>query len=140
MLGLCCILWSATTVASGVFNSFALLFIMRFALGMLQAAQTPCSLTILADYFPINKRSTVNSILNSGVYIGSALSSFSIITISQLGWRSTFSLYGTLGMIIGATILFFVKEPKRGGMSEGSKQKQDDDHYEEEEEPKKEKP
>jgi sugar phosphate permease len=68
----------------------------------------------LADYFPINKRSTVNSILNSGVYIGSALSSFSIITISQLGWRATFNLYGSLGMAIGAAILFFVKEPVRG--------------------------
>ena len=35
MLGISCILWSATTVASGVFNSFALLFVLRFVLGML---------------------------------------------------------------------------------------------------------
>jgi MFS family permease len=38
MLGVCCILWSAATVASGVFDSFAILFVMRFLLGMLQAA------------------------------------------------------------------------------------------------------
>jgi MFS family permease len=38
MLGVCCVLWSAATVASGVFDSFAVLFSMRFLLGMLQAA------------------------------------------------------------------------------------------------------
>ena len=35
MPGISCILWSASTVASGVFNSFALLFVLRFVLGML---------------------------------------------------------------------------------------------------------
>jgi len=101
-------------MASGLVNSFGVLFVMRFILGAFQSAQTPCSLTLLSDYFPRNKRSTVNSILNSGVYIGSALSSISIITIGQHGWRNTFGIMGGIGVAIGAAIIAFMREPKRG--------------------------
>jgi MFS family permease len=121
MLGICCIIWSLSTVTSGLVNSFGVLFIMRFILGAFQSAQTPTSLTLLSDYFPKNKRSTVNSILNSGVYIGSALSSFSIITIGQYGWRSTFALMGGIGVAIGTAILLFMKEPERGRFDTESK-------------------
>ena len=71
-------------------------------------------MTLLSDYFPKNKRSTVNSILNSGVYIGSALSSISIITIGQYGWRNTFGIMGAIGVAIGTAILLFMREPERG--------------------------
>lgn len=108
-------------MTSGLVNSFGVLFIMRFILGAFQSAQTPTSLTLLSDYFPKNKRSTVNSILNSGVYIGSALSSFSIITIGQYGWRSTFALMGGIGVAIGTAILLFMKEPERGRFDTESK-------------------
>lgn len=108
-------------MTSGVVNSFGVLFVMRFILGAFQSAQTPTSLTLLSDYFPRNKRSTVNSILNSGVYIGSALSSISIITIGQIGWRSTFAVMGGIGVAIGSAILLFMKEPERGRFDTDSK-------------------
>ena len=48
---------------------------MRFLLGVLQSFNNPSSLTLLADYFPLERRSTVNSVQNAGIYIGSGLSS-----------------------------------------------------------------
>jgi sugar phosphate permease len=55
---------------------------MRFILGIVQSVSKPVSLTLLADYFPQNKRSTINSIYSSGMYVGSALASFNIFLIS----------------------------------------------------------
>ena len=38
MLGICCVIWSASTMTSGLVNSFAVLFVMRFILGAFQSA------------------------------------------------------------------------------------------------------
>ena len=75
LLGVACILWSASNLVTGTVNSFALMVAMRFLLGILQSFNNPSSLTLLADYFPLERRSTVNSIQNAGIYIGSGLSS-----------------------------------------------------------------
>lgn len=114
LLGLACILWSATNFVTGSVNNFTLMVAMRFILGILQSFNNPSSLTLLADYFPLERRSTVNSIQNAGIYIGSGLSSLGIIAIRSKGWRWLFNLMGILGMIVGASILLFVKEPERG--------------------------
>ncbi len=75
LLGVTCILWSASNLVTGTVNSFALMVAMRFLLGVLQSFNNPSSLTLLADYFPLERRSTVNSVQNAGIYIGSGLSS-----------------------------------------------------------------
>jgi sugar phosphate permease len=62
LLGLACILWSASNLITGSVNSFTLMVAMRFTLGILQSFNNPSSLTLLADYFPIERRSTVNSV------------------------------------------------------------------------------
>ena len=61
----------------------------------------------------MEKRATAISIQTSGVYIGSALSSFSILSIKSIGWRATFNGMGYLGIALGILILLFVKEPPR---------------------------
>jgi sugar phosphate permease len=55
----------------------------------------------------------VNSIWNSGIYIGSAISSFAIIFISKIGWRSTYNIFGVIGVVIGILTLLLVREPER---------------------------
>jgi len=126
LLGIACILWSASNLVTGTVNSFALMIAMRFLLGVLQSFNNPSSLTLLADYFPLERRSTVNSVQNAGIYIGSGLSSLGklliyplnfllgIIAIRNKGWRWLFNLMGSLGILVGISILLFVKEPERG--------------------------
>ena len=113
LIGVSCMLFSLTTLVQGQTSNFLIFFIMRFLLGILQSISNPTSFTLLADYFPQEKRTTVNSIQNSGIYIGSALSSFSILAIKTQGWRWTFNAMGYFGIILGAIILIFVKEPPR---------------------------
>jgi MFS family permease len=81
-LGISVILASLTMGVSGFVNSFALLGAMRIFHGMANSATNPLSFSLVADYFPPDKRSTANSIIQAGNYIGVGVSSLSILLIS----------------------------------------------------------
>ena len=82
-------------------------------MGVLQSANNPVSFTLLSDTFPRKMRSRVNSVQNSGVFLGGALSSFSVILIKWYGWRQTYNMIAVFGFLIGATILVAIKDPPR---------------------------
>ena len=46
------------------------------------------------------------------MYLGSALSSFSILAIKNFGWRYTFKGMALFGISIGALMLLFMREPR----------------------------
>ena len=81
MLGIFMIIASVAQLATGLIDSFPVLCGMRFIQGALNSATKPLSYSLVSDYVPQEYRSTANSILNSGVYIGIALSSMSILSI-----------------------------------------------------------
>lgn len=86
---------------------------MRFLLGATQAACEPAGFSLIADYFPSNKVSTATSIITAAPYLGSGISSLSVIMIAKMGWRACFKSMGILGLAIGALCVLFLKEPKR---------------------------
>ena len=112
LLGFGCLLWSCTTFIQGSTNSFAIFFAMRFLLGILQSIGMPATITLISDYFPPERRTTATSIQNGGMYLGSALSSFSILAIKNFGWRYTFKGMALFGISIGALMLLFMREPR----------------------------
>ena len=114
MIGCVCILWSTCTLLSGLIDSFALLFVLRFMLGIFESAFNPCAYGIIADYFHPSSRTTANSIFNLGIYLGGALSSIATLLITAIGWRKTYGLIGLIGMASGIIGLAFIIEPKRG--------------------------
>lgn len=62
-LGIVIILASLTMGVSGFVNSFAVFALMRVFHGMLNSASNPLSFSLIADYFPQDKRATANSIV-----------------------------------------------------------------------------
>lgn len=82
-------------------------------LGATQAAVEPATFSLIKDYFPSNKVSTATSVITAAPYLGSGLSSLSVIMIAAMGWRNCFSFMGALGLGFGALGLFFLKEPLR---------------------------
>jgi len=77
-----CIAWSISSFVTGSVDSLAVLAAMRLLLGIAQSAAEPTMFSIVADYFPASKQATANSILHAGPFIGSGLSSLSIIMIA----------------------------------------------------------
>jgi MFS family permease len=107
-------LLSLFQISTGVFNSFLVLAIFRFLHGAISSATKPLAFSLVADYFPQNKRSTANSILSGANFIGIALSSMTIILIKNIGWRASYGVMGGLGLAGAALAALFVKNPERG--------------------------
>lgn len=81
LLGVLCFLWSLTSIITGSTNSFAVLCLMRFILGLCISGTEPSCYSMLGDYFPQRMRTVANSLLSTGHYIGAGLISLSILII-----------------------------------------------------------
>lgn len=97
------------------FQGFAALLVMRVLHGILNSASNPLSFSVIADYFPADRRATANSIIQAGNYIGVGASSLSILLISSYGWRSAFGIISAIGCMFGLLTMALVREPERGG-------------------------
>jgi MFS family permease len=86
-LGIFSILWSLTTFMSSFATSFYVFAILRALLGVFESACNPLIFSLIKDYFPPSHRSTANAILTSSIYLGTTISSLSIILIDSYGWR-----------------------------------------------------
>ena len=111
-------LWSASTVISGTTSSFAVLFGMRFILGLFVSATEPAGFSLLGDFFPRKVRTTANAIVGTGAYIGGGLSSLLIVVIAQFGWRGAYLVNGGIGLAVAALGFFILKAPQRGMLNQ----------------------
>lgn len=107
------VLWSVTTLGTGLVRNFWLLFVFRFMLGAFESFLSPCAYGIISDYFHPDSRSFANAVYNLGIYFGGALSSLSIILISSIGWANTFTWMGLIGIGSGVVSFVFILEPPR---------------------------
>ena len=107
-------LMSLTQVANGAFNSFGILCGMRFMHGAMSSFINPLCFSLLADYFPPDRRGTANSILSSANYLAISLSSMTILLISNYGWRAAYTVMGGFGLVGALLGALFMKNPIRG--------------------------
>lgn len=85
-------------------------------MGIGQAFNAPCAYPIIASLFSEETRSTANGIYAVGTYVGSALSSLSIVIAIAFGWRIT-SLMAGLAGIIAALCLYRTTDSLASGIS-----------------------
>jgi len=115
LIAVACLVWSGFSAACGLAGGFLTLALARFGVGAGEAGGTPPSLSILADYYPPEKRSLIIGIFTAngpfGVFIGAALGGWAA---QQFGWRGAFFCVGALGLVAAPLLLFFVREPVRG--------------------------
>jgi MFS family permease len=82
--------------------------------GLFMSALGPPAQLLITDYFPPEKRTRANSIYLLAPYIGSAIVSLTILLIEAIGWRQTFFLAGSIGVVFAILCAAIVKEPPRG--------------------------
>jgi MFS family permease len=106
--------WSLFSGLTGFANGFWSLFLYRVMVGVGEATLAPAALSLLGDYFPPQKRASVQSIYASGITIGSGLAFFLGGWIGlKYGWRTAFYFLGFPGLFF-AVLVFLLKEQKRG--------------------------
>ena len=107
--------WSAMTVACGFARSFAQLALARVLVGIGEAAGSPPSHSMIADYFSMDRRATALAIYTSGAFVGSAFAYLGGGYLREyFDWRTAFIVVGAPGLLIALLVRFTVREPLRG--------------------------
>jgi predicted MFS family arabinose efflux permease len=115
--------WSAMTVLSGMAKSFSHLVIARIGVGLGEAAGTPPAHSLIADYFPLNRRATALAIYSTGVFVGAALAYLGGGYLREyFDWRTAFLVLGAPGLLFALVVRFTVREPLRGYSEQRSHQ------------------
>lgn len=129
VVGVCVILWSLATAAGGLAATFLILFLTRILVGIGEGGYGPAAPTILADYFPVEKRGRIMAIFCAAIPVGSALGYVVGGVIgSQFGWRWAFYGAALPGLILGL-ICFLQTDPRaRGGVREERKRAHKEDY------------
>lgn len=122
------VFWCAMTTGSGFATTFAVLFLLRLGLGLGEAVVSPCSISLISDYFERKDRGRAISFYMAGPYLGAGLAF--LIGGNLIGWleatghthflgmgpfetwQLAFLLVGVPGFLF-AVLMTTVKEPAR---------------------------
>ncbi len=106
--------WSIFSGLTGFADSFWTIFACRMMVGIGEATLGPAALSMLSDYFPAEKRATVQAVFSSAIAIGAGIAFlFGGLINDAFGWRYAFYFLGFPGLVFVILILF-LKEPQRG--------------------------
>ena len=113
------LVWSGMTALCGVAQGYASLFAYRVGVGVGEAGASPPAHSLIADYFPPERRATALSIYALGVPLGVLIGAVLGGIIAQAyGWRPAFAIVGLPGLLIALLTQITLREPPRG-LSEG---------------------
>jgi MFS family permease len=109
------IAWSLVTALTAVCHTYGQLVLCRALSGLGEAVYIPASMSLIGDYHGTTTRSRAMSLHQSSVYVGSIAGGAVSGLVGQFyGWRSSFILFGSCGLLFGFVIGKFLKEPARG--------------------------
>jgi len=105
--------WSVMTVICGLAQSFWQLALARVGVGAAEPGAMPPALSLLADYFPPNRRATAISVLSAGgaagFFFGVGVGGYIAATY---GWRRAFIAAGIPGLALAVIVRFVLAEPR----------------------------
>lgn len=127
--------WSLMTACCGLTHKYWQLALARIGVGVGEASLSPAAYSLIADYFPPERRSTAMGVYGMGIYIGMGLalvlgglvikftSVQEDVVIPLVGairsWKLVFFIVGLPGLLV-ALLLLTIREPVRQGQRKNS--------------------
>lgn len=112
--------WSIASAATGFASGFFALFACRMLVGVGEATLGPAAFSLLADWFPPQRRATASAVFATGIPIGAGLAMILGGALAETyGWRAVFPALSLPGLLV-AVALLFVPEPVRGASDQRS--------------------
>lgn len=107
-------LFSIMTAVSGLVVSYWQLLLARIGVAVGEAGTNPPSQSIIADLYPLPRRTRAMAIFTLGPHVG-VLLSFAIggLAAHWWGWRAAFVIAGILGLIVAILGKIWLREPSR---------------------------
>jgi predicted MFS family arabinose efflux permease len=107
-------LWLLVTVATILSHNFWQMVILRAFSGLAEAVYFPAAMSLIAAYHGPETRSRAMAVHQSAVYAGTIGGGVLAALVGELfGWRSSFFLFGSAGLLIMVLLLLFLKDPGR---------------------------
>ena len=107
--------FSLMTALSGFAAGFISLLILRIGVGIGEAGVNPASHSIIADYFPPQRRAFAMATLMLGASLGMMLGFMGGGAIADAyGWRVAMISVGLPGLLLAAVMSAGLREPQRG--------------------------
>lgn len=92
------LLWSAAAAAHGLVASVIGLVVVRFLLGMAEAAHFPAAIKAVAMWFPQQERALATGLFNAGTALGVIASPLTVWLAVTFGWQFAFVAIGGAGL------------------------------------------
>ena len=110
--------WSLATAAAAYSSGFYSLLIARAAVGVGEAAYATLAPSVLADFFPPERRNRVFTVFYVATPVGSAIG-FVLggLLGERYGWRTAFLAVGLPGLLV-AGLALLMKDPVRGAFDD----------------------
>lgn len=109
------VFWSLVTIATALSTTYWHLVLFRALEGFGEAFYFPASMSLVSDYHGPETRSRAIGLHQSSVYAGTiAGGAVSGFMGQHYGWRSSFFLFGSLGVVLGFVLIGILREAKRG--------------------------
>ncbi len=113
LLAVCTGIWALAEIGSAVSSSYVMLLVARLFLGAILAA-TPAVMSLVGDWFPVERRARMFGYILSGELLGTALGYLVVGPLGRLvGWRWGFALLAALAVLLAAALVRLA-EPRRG--------------------------
>jgi len=110
--------WSLATAAAGLAQGFTSLLVTRALVGIGEAAYATLAPSLLADFFPPERRNRAFTYFYVATPVGSALG-FALggLIGGSWGWRAAFFAVGLPGLLL-AGLALLMKDPPRGAFDD----------------------
>ena len=113
------VFWSLCTAVGGAAQSLWQFALARSGLAVGEAAIHPSATSMIADYFPQNKRRTALSIYLLGSFLGGLVGlSLGGLLNQSISWRWVMVLFAIPGLVLGLVLAVVVHEPRRNQSNE----------------------
>lgn len=96
-LAIALIVWSLAAAGHGLVATVLGFALMRFLLGVAEAANFPASIKAVAMWFPQKERALATGIFNSGTSVGVIAAPVTVYLAYAVGWQWAFVLLGAIG-------------------------------------------
>jgi len=128
-------LWSGATALCGLAGNYLQLFLLRMSVGVGEAALSPCTMSMVADSFPKEKRGKAIAVYSTALSLGTAFAYYGIGALlaalrgvevlnwplvgAVRPWQAVFIIVGLPGLLL-ALVMLTVREPVRRDVKQGA--------------------
>jgi len=123
IISLTAALWSVAVAMCGLAGNFMHLLLIRVGVAVGEAGCIPPAFSLIADYFNRAERPRAAAIYGLGGPLSAVVGYFLAGWLNEIyGWRMTFVLLASPGVVLAALAWFTLREPRRASLTLGTAQ------------------